>query len=131
MALSGRRACSLDGLVAVGDAMSAIEGARVAHELLRGRGRPTALFCANDLLALGTIRAAHELGLRVPEDLAIVGYDDVEFAANLDPALTTVRQPKYELGRRAVELFERRLASPDAPPVRDVLEPVLVERRST
>jgi LacI family transcriptional regulator len=67
--------------------------------------RPTAAFCANDLLALGLLQQCVALGFRVPEELAIVGYDDIEFAAAAAVPLTSVSQPRRELGRRAAELL--------------------------
>ncbi|PYE50570.1 LacI family DNA-binding transcriptional regulator [Deinococcus yavapaiensis] len=67
--------------------------------------RPTAIFAANDLSAIGALRAASALGLRVPEDLSIVGFDDIHAAAVTDPPLTTVRQPLEEIGQAAVQLL--------------------------
>ena len=75
------------------------------RRLLARPERPTALFCISDVLALGAVQAARELGLRVPEDLSVVGFDDVEYAVMGHPRLTTVRQPCYELGRTAGELL--------------------------
>jgi DNA-binding LacI/PurR family transcriptional regulator len=59
--------------------------------------------CGNDLVALGVLKAARERGLRVPEDLAVAGFDDFDFAEAVDPALTTVRVPGYEMGRSAAQ----------------------------
>jgi DNA-binding LacI/PurR family transcriptional regulator len=78
-----------------------LEAASVARDLLGSRERPTAMLCGNDLIALGVLKAARELGLRVPDDLAVAGFDDFDFAAALDPPLTTVRIPGYEMGRQA------------------------------
>jgi DNA-binding LacI/PurR family transcriptional regulator len=78
-----------------------LDAASVARDLLSSRDRPTAMLCGNDLVALGVLKAARELGLRVPEDLAVAGFDDFDFAAALDPPLTTVRIPGYEMGRQA------------------------------
>ena len=82
------------------------EAAReAALALLRTDERPTAIFCFNDQMAMGVYQAAQRLGLRIPDDLSIVGVDDLQIiAAALDPALTTVALPHYEMGRRAVEL---------------------------
>ena len=77
-------------------------GARLAG--LPSARRPTAAFCANDLTALGLLQHAICNGTRVPEELAIVGYDDIEFAAAAAVPLTSVRQPRSELGRAAAEL---------------------------
>ena len=68
---------------------------------------PTAVFCTNDLLAIGMIHGLRLRGLRTPDDVAVVGYDDVELAAMTDPPLTTVHQPSYELGATAYELLRR------------------------
>ena len=69
-----------------------------ARRLLARPERPTALFCISDVLALGAVQAARELGLRVPEDLSVVGFDDVEYAVMGHPRLTTVRQPMDAFG---------------------------------
>ncbi|ADD42952.1 LacI family DNA-binding transcriptional regulator [Stackebrandtia nassauensis] len=70
-----------------------------------GRDLPTAVFCVNDLVALGALRALDQRGIVVPDQISLVGYDDVEFTAMLSPSLTTIRQPKYQLGKAAAELF--------------------------
>ncbi len=82
------------------------EAAReAALPLLRADDRPTAVFCFNDQMAMGVYQAAQRLGMRIPDDLSIIGVDDLLIiAAALDPALTTVALPHYEMGRRAVEL---------------------------
>ena len=71
--------------------------------LMREPNPPTAIFCANDLMALGAIEALKQLGLRVPEDVSVLGYDDQEIARHTHPPLSTVVLPNYELGRWAVE----------------------------
>jgi LacI family transcriptional regulator len=78
-------------------------GAQIAE--LPGRGRPTAVFCANDLLALGVLQEMTRRQLRVPDDIAIVGYDDIDFAAAAAVPLSSVRQPRHELGRAAADLL--------------------------
>jgi len=84
-------------------------GAKAAEELLDLADPPTAVFAFNDNLAIGAIQAARSRGLRVPEDLSVVGFDDSEHATIVSPALTTVRQPLAELGRTAVSLLTRLL----------------------
>jgi LacI family transcriptional regulator, galactose operon repressor len=74
--------------------------------------RPTAIFAGSDYMAYGSISAAEQCGLRVPEDIAVVGFDDNPNSAHMEPALTTVRQPFYEMGRRSIEIL---LALVDAP----------------
>ena len=82
-----------------------LQGYRLSLELLRSPHPPTALFCANDLMAMGALNAAAELGLRVPEDLSIMGYDDQELARYTHPPLSTLVLPNYEMGRKAAELL--------------------------
>ncbi|MDL4821833.1 LacI family DNA-binding transcriptional regulator [Actinomadura opuntiae] len=80
-------------------------GRDAAARLLGLAQRPTAVFCANDLLALGVLQAVYAAGIAVPQELAIVGYDDIEFASAAVVPLTSVRQPAFEMGRRATELL--------------------------
>jgi len=80
-------------------------GQEAARALLAARKRPTAIFCISDILALSAISAAQEAGLRVPGDLTVTGFDDVDYTAMVHPYLTTVAQPCYEMGRRSVELI--------------------------
>ncbi|MGH9105692.1 MAG: LacI family DNA-binding transcriptional regulator [Acidimicrobiales bacterium] len=87
------------------DALTADRGEEAVSSLLAWSPRPTAVMCANDLLALGVLKGVTAAGLAVPADMAVVGYDDVAFASMLSPALTSVRQPKYDLGASAAELL--------------------------
>jgi DNA-binding LacI/PurR family transcriptional regulator len=109
---------------------SAGSGYLAAREMLAGGG-VTAIFAANDHMALGALRAAYEAGLRVPADVSVAGFDDVTEAAYYLPPLTTVRQDFAEIGRQAMQLLAGRLAR--APLARDdvVLAPSLVIRAST
>lgn len=84
-------------------------GGAAAAALLDLPERPDAVFCANDLMALGLMRAARAAGLDLPRDLAVVGFDDVPAAALVDPALTTLAMPKAALGRAAADLLRGRL----------------------
>jgi len=86
-------------------AMNPRGGAAAAEELLRAAPATTAVFCANDMLALGLLRGMSQASVSVPGDIAVVGYDDIEFAADAAVPLTSVRQPKYQLGRAAAELL--------------------------
>jgi len=107
-------------------------GAEVAARVvsLGGNNAPDALFCANDELALSTMKALQHHGVKVPDDVAIVGWDDVMTARYVTPALTTVRQPLYELGRVAANrLHERITGAPSAPEPR-ILPTELVLRSS-
>lgn len=82
---------------------------------LHATPRPSALFCSNDLLAIRSIRAAHRSGLRVPHDLAVVGFDGISLGEDLTPALSTVMQPSNDIGRYSVELLVKSLASDTTP----------------
>ena len=98
-------------LVMEGDFMPS-GGQSCASKLLAVEERPTAIFAANDLMAYGVLTAVEQSGLRVPEDLSIVGFDDIPLSAHARPALTTVQQPFYEMGQRAIELLLSLLESP-------------------
>jgi DNA-binding LacI/PurR family transcriptional regulator len=80
-------------------------GYKAAEELLAQKDRPTAIFVANDIMALGAIYAIQAAGLKIPQDVAIVGYDDRDFAAWIRPALTTIRMPSFEMGQAAARLL--------------------------
>jgi LacI family transcriptional regulator len=84
-------------------------GRKAMHALMAGPDRPDAVFCANDLMAIGAIDAVHELDLTVPGDVAVVGFDDVDAATIVNPPLTTVRNPAYETGYTAGELLLSRI----------------------
>ena len=84
-------------------------GAKALVQLVGAADPPDAVFCANDQIAIGALHAAAELGLSVPEDLGITGFDDVEAAAYVRPALTTVANPAADYGRLAAELILDRI----------------------
>jgi LacI family transcriptional regulator len=98
-------------LVMEGDFMP-LGGRSCASKLLAMEERPTAIFAANDLMAYGVLEAAEEYGLQVPEDLSLIGFDDIPLSAHTRPALTSVRQPFYSIGQRAIELLLSLLESP-------------------
>ncbi|EOX4079482.1 substrate-binding domain-containing protein [Vibrio alginolyticus] len=107
------------------------EGGYQAFKKMAQRGAlPSSIFVSNDMMAMGVINAANELDIKVPDDLSIIGYDDIHIAKFMSPSLTTIHQPKYRLGQAAVETLVRRLddKSNDAQVVQ--LEPTLVVRNS-
>ncbi|TOH60580.1 transcriptional repressor PurR [Vibrio parahaemolyticus] len=107
------------------------EGGYQAFKKMAERGMlPSSIFVSNDMMAMGVINAANELGIKVPDDLSIIGYDDIHIAKFMSPSLTTIHQPKYRLGQAAVETLVRRLddKSNEAQVVQ--LEPTLVVRNS-
>ncbi len=116
-------------LILNGD-FKAESGAAITREFMQRPTPPDAIFTANSLMAMGALQALHALGLRVPQDVALVSFDDVPWAENLNPPLTVVAQPAYELGVQAVELLRRRFTQPDAPIQTVILQPRLIVRAS-
>ncbi|MFF5285670.1 LacI family DNA-binding transcriptional regulator [Streptomyces sp. NPDC013171] len=110
--------------------LNVADAREAAHLALAAPGpRPTAVICDDDILAVGVGKAAHRLGLRVPEDLSVTGFDDMALATAVEPELTTVRLPAEEFGRRGMEALLAVLAGEQAPPV--TLPVDLVPRGST
>jgi DNA-binding LacI/PurR family transcriptional regulator len=105
-------------------------GYQATRAMLAGAFTPTAIFAANDQMALGLLRALHEAGLRVPEDVSVVGFDDVPESGYFTPPLTTVRQDFPELGRRSMALVLRVLDG-EIDASEPLVEPLLVIRSST
>jgi DNA-binding LacI/PurR family transcriptional regulator len=104
-------------LVADAPAFHRLDGARAMARLLDGRTPPDAVFAFNDLLALGALRTCHDRGVRVPEDVAVVGFDDIEDGRYCVPSLSTVSPDKEQIARIAVDLLVSRLGQTgDAPP---------------
>lgn len=111
--------------------MTRAEGARAAETLLdRGGERPDAMVFANDQMAVGALRALERREVRVPEDIAVTGFDGIPLSRIVRPSLTTVRQPIRHLGEQAVELLVQRLADPSREPVSLEL-PVSLARRAS
>jgi DNA-binding LacI/PurR family transcriptional regulator len=130
---SALRAAGLDpdGLVANGDDFT-VEGGRAAlRELLATKNRPTGVICSSDLMAIGAVQEAIEEGLRVPDDLSIVGFDGIEATAWTNPALTTVEQPIEEIAETAVNSLRTLIDDPAKPLPDSFFRPRLRERAST
>lgn len=125
-ALAG--ADGVQGAEAAGDFTEA-GGYRAALELIGGSHPPTAVFCANDAMAVGAISALRRAGRRVPDDVAVAGFDDIPIGRYLSPSLSSVRVDVNRMGARAVELLCHAIAG-DAPPAQELLETRLVVRRS-
>ncbi|NUR87280.1 MAG: LacI family DNA-binding transcriptional regulator [Nonomuraea sp.] len=114
--------------------LSVTEGRKAGERVARmpEESRPTAVFCANDVLALGFLQAMAAQGISVPRDMAIVGYDDIEFAAAATVPRSSVRQPRDQLGRAAMELLQEEVGEPDLHAHRQIIfQPELVVRRSS
>jgi DNA-binding LacI/PurR family transcriptional regulator len=119
-------------LVAPAEAWRRADGAEAMARLLAAPKAPDAVFCFNDLLALGALRELHERGIGVPDDVAIVGFDDIDDGRFSRPTLTTIAPDKAEIARLAVDLLARRLGPErDAPPREVFARYRLIEREST
>ncbi len=105
-------------------------GIQAVPQLLNLSAPPTAIFCFNDMTAIGAINALRQRGYKVPGDISVAGYDDLEMAAYYYPALTTVRQQTYQLGKRAVKMLLR-LINHEDDVVPEVVEPELIVGQST
>ncbi|MFB0537887.1 MAG: LacI family DNA-binding transcriptional regulator [Anaerolineae bacterium] len=105
-------------------------GCEAVREFLTMDEPPTAVFACNDLMAVGAISGVRKRGWRVPEDLAIVGFDDIALASFTNPPLTTIAQPKYEIGILAAQMLMERIKDETMPPRRHLLETTLVVRES-
>jgi LacI family repressor for deo operon, udp, cdd, tsx, nupC, and nupG len=106
-------------------------GAAAAERLLARQEPPTAVFCFNDEMAFGVIEVARRQGIRVPQDLSVVGFDDIRFSAHMDPPLTTVAQPMREIGEGTVRLLLDILSGKTVVPTSVTLPHTLIVRRST
>ncbi|WP_308123743.1 LacI family DNA-binding transcriptional regulator [Modestobacter marinus] len=123
-----------DSLLVLSPATLTVAGGREAAAQIIGMPagrRPTAAVCANDLMALGVLQEMVRHGVRVPDEFAIVGYDDIDFAAAAAVPLTSVRKPRQELGRRAAELLLDEAGDGEHQHQQPVFEPVLVVRESS
>ena len=130
-----RKAMARHGLAhqatVVGGDFTEASGARAVASLIRRDGLPTAIFAANDLSAAGALDRLGEEGLRVPEDVSLVGYDNTGLAAMHQIALTTVDQPRAEMGRLAVRVLLERIGQSRTTAVDLAVSPSLVVRRTT
>ena len=113
------------------EAATSWEGGQTAFEQLWSTGcRPTAIVAMSDIMAIGLLHGAHELGLSIPGDVSVVGYDDIELARYTFPPLTTVRQPAAEIGAAAANAVIRHLDGDAALPRAVALQPELIVRQS-
>jgi LacI family transcriptional regulator len=112
-------------------AFTSQSGYEAMHAILRTEHPPSAVFVCNDLMAIGALRAAHESGVHVPDELSIVGFDDIELSAYTSPPLTTVAQPKERIGALAVDMLLERVGGKRRDARKVVLQPELRVRAST
>jgi LacI family transcriptional regulator len=120
-----------EDLLVHASAYSVEEGHRICAELVRRHGDLTAVVAANDMLAIGCYQALDELGLRCPEDISVIGFNDMPFIDRLRPPLSTIRFPHYQLGMEAAKLLLERIDGEGGPVKIIYLAPELVVRGST
>lgn len=106
-------------------------GATALARLMSLPEAPTAIFCHNDVMAIGAIHQAKKMGLRIPQDLSLIGFDDIQFSEYCDPPLTTVSQPRYEIGRQAMLMLLERLKGREVQIGSRLLDATLTVREST
>lgn len=118
-------------ILSAGDALA--DGYRVAKQYFTSPDiiRPTGITCYNDLVALGVLKALHELGVNVPQEVSVVGFDNLNLLDYLSLPLTSVNVPRYEMGTRAAEILIRQIESPSSTVEKVNLEATLVDRQST
>jgi len=119
-----------DRHIVYGEYASLASGAESLQRLMKSKRPPTAILAFNDILAIGALKAAIQLGLRIPEDLAVIGFDDIPMAAYYSPALSTIHSPSLELGKHAARLLLEKLHDSSAP-IKKVLLPVELILRET
>ncbi len=123
--------CNLDLIASDRGDFTTQAGYEAAIRLLENGARFTALVCANDDMALAAMRAIKEKGLRIPQDISVVGFDDQNFASYCDPPLTTVRQDFHALGMHSFQHLVSLIKTPETTPHQRLLFPELVVRQST
>lgn len=101
------------------------------QQLLALKQRPTAIFASNDLMAIGGLCAAQQAGMKIPEQLSVIGYDDIALASFSTPPLTTIAQPKHEIGVLTAQVMVKRIQNAELPLRREMLETKLIVRQST
>ena len=119
-----------EALVVKGD-FQCESGYQRARDLLISEDPPTGIFACNDMMAIGAIGAAVQMGLAVPVDLSVVGYDNIRLSAFTNPPLTTIIEPQYEQGVLAARRLLERISDPNLPPRREILSIALLVRQST
>ncbi|MDF1513458.1 MAG: LacI family DNA-binding transcriptional regulator [Anaerolineae bacterium] len=125
------RGIPFDGALFCDCAPTMQDGFDTAMKLLSLTDPPTAIWAINDLLAVGVQRAVQSSGLRIPDDVAVAGFDDTTIAAQLYPPLTSVRLPAHRLGQRAAKILLKRIQEPGGEPMREILPATLIIRQST
>ena len=119
-----------DDLVKIGD-FSYLSGIKAAGDLLCIKDKPTAIFACNDVMALGAIKKIHDMGLWIPSDVSIVGFDGITLSAAFTPSLTTVSQPTENIARAAVDTLLKKISGDEIINRVIIFKPILIKREST
>ncbi|MEL1240880.1 LacI family DNA-binding transcriptional regulator [Flavobacterium flavipallidum] len=106
-------------------------GFEIANKILELDDRPTAIFSGNNLLTLGALEAIHAKSIKIPEEISIIGFDDMPWSISLNPPLSAVRQPGFNMGRKAAEMLYDRILNPNSKKEKVILETELMIRKST
>jgi LacI family repressor for deo operon, udp, cdd, tsx, nupC, and nupG len=122
---------SLNDDMIVGGAYSIEMGQQGARDLMAKENRPTAIFCFNDDIALGTVFELKRMGIRVPQDVSVVGFDNIKVSAFIDPPLTTIDQPAHDMGRKAVEVVLQIIKGVPLKRNREIFPYNMLERESS
>lgn len=131
MALSEHNLSADENWIKIAGGYQYQAGYEAAQALLSLQIPPTAIFAFNDILAVGAINAATKMGMQVPDQLSVIGFDNLRLAPYTNPALTTIVQPKYEMGAAAMRMLLERIQNPELGPRTQVLEVALLVREST
>jgi LacI family repressor for deo operon, udp, cdd, tsx, nupC, and nupG len=126
-----RNGLSVESKLTIHGDFSYESGAQAVTELMSLPVPPTAIFCHNDVMAIGAMFQAKKMGLRIPQDLSVVGFDDIKASQYTDPPLTTVAQPRFQLGRQAMLLLLEQLQGNPVQNGSLLLDSELVVREST
>ncbi len=102
-----------------------------SEKLLKLKNRPTAIFCSDDYMAIGVIEQIKKQKLKVPKDIAVIGFDNIVISEFIQPSLTTIAQPMYEIGKSSVEVLLKLISKEEKSPIRRILETELIIREST
>ncbi len=118
-----------DSIIRLGDSKHE-SGRIIAEKLLKLKNPPTAFFTGNNLITLGALETIHKMKLGIPDDIAVIGFDDMPWAISLNPPLSAISQPGYEIGLRAADILIQRITDPERLPVKVVLDTELKIRES-
>lgn len=118
-------------LIKEGDPRSSEHARELTKQLLQLDSPPTAIFATNNLMTLGVLEAINKTKLKIPANISVIGFDDMPWAKAITPPLTVIKQPGYEMGRRAAELLFQRVDDPKRETVQIIMEPSIVVRKST